>query len=906
MYKSPEGPQRISTTAVFKNVKPINATSVEQKEALLRKYRQRKRLKQVVNSIYYSIALIFFTIYVLFGDDIRHFVCDKDTDIIFYIITLITIVFFVCDIVFISLLYSRYVYSFLFWFDVISTVTLIFDLGWVITDFVDYGVIANYGTLARGARSALIAVKASRYIQIMRYIRLIRISNCFKFKSIYSKMMKAAKNEKMNAKKARTSYDIEVTEDEVAEELIEDKNIDMYNVFFPNVKNFLRENGEENKEAEKFDYMDDDQTNVQNSGIVLSIANTQRVIIIVLVLIMLIPVFSVDTYFNRYTAYISGLSYIGYTARNLDINDASFKILWDTYTNNYTTGDYKLQTLTMYKKVDGSEESSEVTGFKTMLTNQSESDIIESRRFYELLVINDPDDVDSLAAGIIYVTAVFDKKKVADFNAWLNLLRTIFCLVTFFIMALFFSRDANRLILEPMEEMMKTIKRIKANPIQAAKDEEEKRVLIEEKIKKNAWLRYLHHEQQKYETTILINTLVQSGKLLAIGLGEAGTEVVIRNLKQDKLNPLIRGNEVICLFGFCDIRGFTEANDILKEDVLCFVNEVAKIVHSIVDRFAGCTNKNLGNNFLVVWKFRESDIEDVIRYDDDGREKIGKQLKKYSSENNPVTARCELAITSFLTTISSIHQTKSLEKYHKTDNNGRGKLSSKVVMSFGLHIGWAFEGAIGSEHKIDVSYLSPNVNLASRLEAATKQYGTLFFVSGQVIDLVSQDVRSQHRLVDIVNVKGSKQAVKLYTFDLNTDSLEQNQIFEDQILELEKDQQKLLSIDYRNKLKEFHEKAFNGKFSTKSLLVNNKIIRRMRVKYTREFFKTWEAGIDCYVSGKWREARVYFEKTRDFFLNTYGIPNREDGPSINLISYMEEYDLKAPDYWKGVRKLLSK
>lgn len=44
----------------------------------------------------------------------------------------------------------------------------------------------------------------------------------------------------------------------------------------------------------------------------------------------------------------------------------------------------------------------------------------------------------------------------------------------------------------------------------------------------------------------------------------------------------------------------------------------------------------------------------------------------------------------------------------------------KVKMGFGLHIGWGIEGAIGSEFKIDASYLSPNVNMASRLEAATK------------------------------------------------------------------------------------------------------------------------------------------------------------------------------------------
>jgi len=44
----------------------------------------------------------------------------------------------------------------------------------------------------------------------------------------------------------------------------------------------------------------------------------------------------------------------------------------------------------------------------------------------------------------------------------------------------------------------------------------------------------------------------------------------------------------------------------------------------------------------------------------------------------------------------------------------------KVDMGFGLHQGWAIEGAIGSVFKIDASYLSPNVNMASRLEAATR------------------------------------------------------------------------------------------------------------------------------------------------------------------------------------------
>ncbi len=63
-------------------------------------------------------------------------------------------------------------------------------------------------------------------------------------------------------------------------------------------------------------------------------------------------------------------------------------------------------------------------------------------------------------------------------------------------------------------------------------------------------------------------------------------------------------------------------------------------------------------------------------------------------------------------------------------------------MGFGLHVGWAIEGAIGSEYKIDASYLSPNVNMASRLEAATKQFGTSILMSEDFARLLSPQVPS--------------------------------------------------------------------------------------------------------------------------------------------------------------------
>ena len=39
------------------------------------------------------------------------------------------------------------------------------------------------------------------------------------------------------------------------------------------------------------------------------------------------------------------------------------------------------------------------------------------------------------------------------------------------------------------------------------------------------------------------------------------------------------------------------------------MNEVAEIVHSTVDYYSGAVNKNIGDAFLLAWKFQEEDID---------------------------------------------------------------------------------------------------------------------------------------------------------------------------------------------------------------------------------------------------------------------------------------------------------
>ncbi len=74
------------------------------------------------------------------------------------------------------------------------------------------------------------------------------------------------------------------------------------------------------------------------------------------------------------------------------------------------------------------------------------------------------------------------------------------------------------------------------------------------------------------------------------------------------VDPMIPGNRVVAIFGFCDIRQFTDATEVLQETIMSFVNEIAELVHGVVDRYSGTPNKNIGDAFLFVWKFKEEDI----------------------------------------------------------------------------------------------------------------------------------------------------------------------------------------------------------------------------------------------------------------------------------------------------------
>ena len=86
--------------------------------------------------------------------------------------------------------------------------------------------------------------------------------------------------------------------------------------------------------------------------------------------------------------------------------------------------------------------------------------------------------------------------------------------------------------------------------------------------------------EEKTETVILEQMIVKIASLLVVGFGEAGAQVIANNIQNNGLLKVINpGKKVMGIYGFCDIRNFTDATEVLEGQVMIFVNEIAEICH---------------------------------------------------------------------------------------------------------------------------------------------------------------------------------------------------------------------------------------------------------------------------------------------------------------------------------------
>jgi hypothetical protein len=131
----------------------------------------------------FTYVMTALTIYALFGDDLRLLFFTKSADWLFNLLTSISMLAFVFEIVISAIAKTEeYLFSFYFWLDVIATISLIFDISWVWDQItgVDDIEASQLGQLMRAGRGARVGTKAGRIVRIVRILRLVRIMKLYK------------------------------------------------------------------------------------------------------------------------------------------------------------------------------------------------------------------------------------------------------------------------------------------------------------------------------------------------------------------------------------------------------------------------------------------------------------------------------------------------------------------------------------------------------------------------------------------------------------------------------------------------------------------------------------------------------------------------------------------------------
>ena len=437
--------------------------------------------------------------------------------------------------------------------------------------------------------------------------------------------------------------------------------------------------------------------------------------------------------------------------------------------------------------------------------------------------------------------------------------------------------------------MISKVNRIAKNPLEAAQEEENEALAYERAMakqrKKNKKKKNQDQKDNEYETVKIEQTIIKIGALLAIGFGEAGAKIIADNMGHGgDVDPMTPGNKVVAIFGFCDIRNFTDATEVLQEDVMLFVNEVADIVHGVVDRFSGAANKNIGDAFLLVWKFNAEDVEE----DEEG------QLVTKKNARNAQYA--DMSVISFLKIIAEIRKSHKLERYSQNKQILEKLPNFQVKLGFGLHVGWAIEGAIGSDFKIDASYLSPNVNTASRLEAATKQFGVPLLISGNLRKICTPRTQANMRIIDIVTVKGSNEPTEMVTCDVEQSLIKVEVPKRQRNKRQDKKMKKVRGRIERNRYK---QAALSNQIQVSEKFELDEDIKLMRSPYSKDFVETFKKGFEQYIKGDWKKSADYLNRIQGELI-------AEDAPTMLILNYMKEYNFHAPEDWAGYRVLTEK
>ena len=622
---------------------------------------------------------------------------------------------------------------------------------------------------------------------------------------------------------------------------------------------------------------------------ILLYRSKQKIILLILIELFCFTVFNPSNYITQKTSLEIGFNLFS-TFNSYNETDFSF------YYNLYIEKHKNIKTPLIFLKL-GSLEYGSIEDVKKL---REQEKISYNAKCPNFNVENNNNDLN-------YCNVVFDYRYVNKLNAILNLIKTILICIILYFGNFWFTTDLCKMVLDPTDAMVERVKLISNNPLQVILDEEKKKiekVIEEEKEKENenkticgcnsSNSNSASSNKNLLETEILEKTISKIGALLALSLGDAGAEIISRNMKENStgdVNPMIPGKKVCAIYGFCDIRNFTGLTEILQEKVMVFVNDIADIVHQYAFEYGGSANKNIGDAFLLVWKF-----DNKFTY----ISKKNNELKVYNCEQ--VNQICDMALISILKMFAGIEKSKEIKKFKNIEQIIQKFGKDSIKIGFGIHLGWSIEGAIGSNFKIDASYLSPNCNMANTCEEKTKMYGVDLVMTDKFVENLSDEAQKNTRILDICYEED--EPIGFYTIDFDRSELSSDE--DDLDLEFENiEGNKKTSASAMKRIKRFKkrfERRKNIEMATsippKKYFWNDyvqadKDWEKMRMSYSNSFYKYYNKGFDEFHFGDWPKAKELLEKALDI--------KEDDMPTKRMLDIIKKYNNVKPENFRNLK-----
>jgi adenylate cyclase len=204
---------------------------------------------------------------------------------------------------------------------------------------------------------------------------------------------------------------------------------------------------------------------------------------------------------------------------------------------------------------------------------------------------------------------------------------------------------------------------------------------------------------------------------------------VVARLAEDPSKLVLGGEKRDLTVMFCDIRGFTSIAERLDPQRLTrFMNEYLTAMSEVVLDHGGTIDKYVGDAIMAFWNAPLNDPDHAVH-----------------------AARAALAMTAKLAELNA--------RWRSGSGDGFPELVQDVRFGIGLSTGECLVGNFGSERRFDYSALGDSVNVASRMQDATK-----FYAAGILAPQATRDLAPQLAWLEIdrTSLRGRNEVTRIY------------------------------------------------------------------------------------------------------------------------------------------------